>query len=270
MNRLNQINPETNNSGQGIIRKPKSWFQSFLYQLFPDRCLFCRAIIPISSLKPLCTTCQKYYSTGGRICPACEGFFRNEPPCNCHNKSISLEGLLFAALYDQRWRKLIHDFKYKNRRAVADPLATWLAFEILNNSYCQPDLIVPLPLHPDRERERGYNQAELLGCRLAKLLKVSCKSDLLFKTKHTLSQTAISRHERRRNVRGAFTCRPEKLHGSTILLVDDVYSTGATMKEAAFILKNETGARVLGAVIAYNPNIRVMQRSGFYGGLEEW
>lgn len=270
MNYLNKFIPETNSHGRSILKKPRWWFHSFLYQFFPDRCLFCKDIIPLSSLKPLCAACQKYYSTGGRICPVCEGFFREEPPCNCNVKSIALEGLFFAALYDQRWRKLIHDLKYRNRRAVISPLANWLAHEIMNNCYCYPDMIVPIPLHPERERERGYNQADLLAFSMAQVLKVPYSSDLLCKVRQTRSQTSISRQDRQSNVCGAFTCRPEKYQDLSILLVDDVYSTGSTMKEAASILKVKTGARVIGAAIAYNPNTRAIQRSGFYAGLEKW
>ncbi len=270
MTRYHKLTTEAYSPGQITLSKRKGWLHSFLYQLFPDRCLFCRDIIPISSLNPLCSTCQKNYSAGGRICPNCESFFREEPPCSCIVKSISLEGLFFAALYDQSWRKLIHELKYRNRRAVIRPLAIWLAFEILNNRYCKPDLIVPVPLHPVRERERGYNQAALLARNMAQVLKVPWRGNLLFKAINTRSQTSISRYDRQSNVRGVFKCRPEKYNKSTILLVDDVYSTGATMKEAALALKNKTGARVFGAAIAYNPNIRAIQRTGFYAGLEKW
>lgn len=270
MSRYHKITIEAYSSGQNTLSKNKGLLHSLLYQLFPDRCLFCRDIIPISSLDPLCSTCQNNYSAGGRICPNCEGFFREEPPCSCTFESIALEGLFFAALYDQRWRKLIHDLKYRGRRPIIRPLATWLALEIINNRYCQPDLIVPVPLHPARERERGYNQAALLARNMSQVLKVPCHSNLLFKAKHTRSQTSISRYDRQNNVRGVFKCRPEKYNKSIILLVDDVYSTGATMKEAALALKNKTGARVFGAAIAYNPNSRAIQRSGFYAGLEKW
>ena len=236
--------------------------------LFPRRCLFCREVLPAPSRRPLCTACRQFYKPGGRICPWCEGVFRGKAPCFCPVEEMPLRGLFVIALYDSRWRRLVHDLKYKNRKAVIAPLATWLAGEIIDHDYCNPGLVVPVPLHPVREKERGYNQAALLARHTARSLKIPFRK-LLIKEKQTRSQTSISRRERHENVRGAFRCLPGDYSGTKVLLVDDVYSTGSTMKEAASIL-SLSGAIVYGAALAYNPNTRVMQSNGFYGGLDKW
>ncbi len=252
----------------GLSASPPGLLDMVASYLFPRRCLFCREVLPTSNRYPLCPACLQYYKPGGRICPWCEGFFRERASCSCPVEEMPLRGLFVIALYDSRWRRLIHDLKYRNRRAVIAPLAAWLAGEITAHAYCAPDLIVPVPLHPARERERGYNQAALLARHIARFLKTPARN-LLIKDKQTRSQTSISRRERQENVRGAFRCLPGDYAGMTILLVDDVYSTGSTMKEAASVLCS-TGAVVYGAAVAYNPYTRVLQGTGFYGGLDKW
>ncbi len=244
------------------------WIDNLLHVFFPDRCLLCREVLPGAYGSPLCNSCLESYHPGGTLCPHCEGFYRGLAPCSCLTGNFPLHELFTLALYDQKWRRLIHDFKYKNRCSVARPLGKWLASEIVSQQYCFPDLVVPVPLHCRRENERGYNQSALLARYTAQALNVSCLH-LLIKHRHTRTQTAISRLERFENVRGAFKSIKKLTPGGTVLLIDDVYSTGSTMKEAASIL-HDRGTRVYGAVIAYNPNLRDLQRSGFYAGLDQW
>jgi len=252
----------------GLSASPPGLIDLAASYLFPRRCLFCREVLPASNRHPLCADCLQYYKPGGRICPRCEGFFREQAPCSCPVEQLPLRGLFVIALYDSRWRRLIHDLKYRNRKAVIAPLAAWLAGEITSRGYCSPGLVVPVPLHPAREKERGYNQAALLARHTARYLKAPFRN-LLIKDKQTRSQTSISRRERQENVRGTFSCLPGNYTGMTVLLVDDVYSTGSTMKEAASTL-GLSGAAVYGAALAYNPYTRVLQGTGFYGGLDKW
>lgn len=254
--------------GPEVVPVNQGWFELILNYLFPRRCLFCAEILPVLSGQPLCPSCVHYYKPGGRICPFCEGFFREEKPCSCRTEDTSLQGLFVIALYDSRWRRLVHDLKYRNRKAALRPLGTWLASEISRAGYCRPDLVVPVPLHSVREKERGYNQAALLARHTARVLNIPYRS-ILVKEKLTLSQTSISRLERQENVRGAFRCLPGDYQEKTVLLVDDVYSTGSTMKEAASALSLQ-GVSVFGAALAYNPSYRVLQGSGFYAGLDKW
>ncbi len=247
--------------------KPR-WVDSLLQFFFPARCLLCRDILPSAAENYLCSSCIRHYRPGGIICPQCEGFSRGVASCSCLPEASPLEALFTISLYDQKWRHLIHDLKYRKRRASARPLGAWLASEIINQDYCAPDLVVPIPLHRTRERERGYNQSVLLARSTAQALNIPCR-ELLIKYKHTRSQTAITRRERHENLRGVFKCASPLPPGVTILLIDDVYSTGTTMKEASIVLHSR-GARIFGAVIAYNPNIKVLQSSGFYAGLDNW
>ncbi|MFO7951285.1 MAG: ComF family protein [Bacillota bacterium] len=268
--------------GENIITAPwnpgKSWAERLLSFFYPERCLFCRSFLhreSKSNRKPLCADCFKFYKPGGRICPNCGGFFREAPPCNClpvylqdELKSMPLQALFTISLYDQKWRQVVHDLKYRNRRSVARLLGSWLAEEIIAQDYCNPDVVAPIPLHREREKERGYNQSALLAAHTAKALKVPCRQ-LLIKHEPTVSQTAISRMARLENVRGVFKCPVSIKQGITLLLIDDVYSTGSTMKEAAATL-DKRGANVYGAVISYNPGTLALKQSGFYEGLDRW
>jgi ComF family protein len=136
-------------------------------------------------------------------------------------------------------RKLIHDFKYGNQRHLRYPLTSWLRETLNDPRLCgrQFDLIVPVPLHPARERERGFNQAALLAERLAASMNVASRP-LLERTRYTTTQTAYDRAERMENLAGAFRLRKNRdVRDLRVLLIDDVLTTGSTLSECARVLK---------------------------------
>ena len=135
---------------------------------------------------------------------------------------------------------LLHQFKYSGQRHLRFPVAGWLR-ETLHDSRLRDrrfDVIVPVPLHPVRERERGFNQAQLL----AELLTVSARAPLrliLERTRYTTTQTAHDRAERMENLHGAFRLRKNQdVRDLRVLLIDDVLTTGSTLSECARVLKN--------------------------------
>lgn len=225
-----------------------------LHLLFPDRCLFCHTVLSAPGSMPLCPPCSTDFRPAGTLCPRCEFFYSGDDLCpRCQRSAAPLQSLYALSRYDQQWRQLIHDLKYHGRRFLARPLGLWLGYELLRTLYCRPQLVVPLPLHRCREKERGFNQSFLVAKYTAQVLQVPCRQ-LLQKNRETISQTKISRSERKLNVAGAFSCNEPPPQGAVVLLIDDIYSTGATMREAASVLQ-QSGAKVFGAVIAYNPRI---------------
>jgi ComF family protein len=108
----------------------------------------------------------------------------------------------------------------------------------------RPDAVVPVPLHPERRRERGYNQAELIARPLAKLLRIPLKAGLLIRTKSRPSQLLLSRHQRWESVRGAYAAPGRRAVDLRVLLVDDVLTTGATLDACARALKKAGAASV--------------------------
>lgn len=231
--------------------RPK-FTDSLLQLFFPERCLLCRALLPFGSARPICESCDNSRWPIGAVCPRCDCIKRElSLPCGCRLSGDPLQGLFALSYYEGPWRNLLHDLKYRGRRSIARPLGSWLAAEINRSGYCCPQLIVPVPLHRHKVNERGFNQSALLSLHLSKYLGIPFQN-LLTRKRDTQSQTKISRRDRLENVRDAFSCSKVIPANTTVLLVDDIYSTGATLQEAAKIL-NACGARVYGAVIAYNP-----------------
>ena len=108
------------------------------------------------------------------------------------------------------------------------------------------DLVLPIPLHPVRQRERTFNQAEVLAEALARELVLPCRSNLLLRTQPTRPQAELTREERARNVRGAFALNPDpSIRGQRVLLVDDVLTTGSTAEACAHLLKTAGALHVV-------------------------
>lgn len=133
--------------------------------------------------------------------------------------------------YQEPLSRIIHRFKYEGYFALAEPLAAlmidgWPVWEQ------PPDLILPVPLHPRRQRRRGYNQSELLARPLSHALDIALDTSALRRTRHTVPQVGLGPEERHDNVRGAFSAAAG-VRDRHVLLIDDVLTTGATMRSAA-------------------------------------
>jgi ComF family protein len=148
--------------------------------------------------------------------------------------------------YEGSLQEAIHRWKYEGRTTLNPIFGEWMA-EALNR-YWDPslfDLLIPVPLHRERLRERGFNQALLLAKELSRLTGIAYRKKILQKKKPTLPQVNLSGAERERGVRGSFeVIEREELEGRSILLVDDVYTTGATVNECSKMLLTAGAARV--------------------------
>jgi ComF family protein len=154
-----------------------------------------------------------------------------------------------AAFTDNPLRSAIHEFKYNNHRAV-----TVLLGERLLTSYRQyglkAEVIVPVPLHEAKLKERGYNQSELLARQLNQALNLPLNLTTLRRVRKTESQMTLGAEERYKNVSGAFACEDKSLAQRHILLVDDVCTTGSTLDACAAALKAGGAASVWGLTLA--------------------
>lgn len=142
---------------------------------------------------------------------------------------------------------LLHAFKYGGALNVAAALAHPLAHRARQTAL--PDIIVPMPLHPARLRERGFNQAVEIGKIIARQLNVPLRANACARTRDTAPQASLPRRARRKNLRGAFACATP-LEGMRIALVDDVMTTGATLHELAAAVRRAGAATVSAWVIA--------------------
>jgi ComF family protein len=192
--------------------------------MFPPRCVHCQRIGVL-----LCRSCIK------SILPA---------------PQTGTAVIAAGTIKDPILSAAIHAFKYCNLRQLAEPLAMLMARQAAStNIWSSNPLLVPVPLHPGRLRERGYNQAELLADQLAKMAAMKMAPDILVRTHDTSSQVKTrSRQERLENMIGAFICvQPEMVRGRDIVIIDDVCTTGATLDACGQALKN-AGARKITAL----------------------
>lgn len=176
---------------------------------------------------------------GEPICKKCGKPIRNEQEEFCYDctvkKHIFEEG---RSLWVHRSpvSEAVYALKYQNRRIYGNIFGKEMAehFEnyLMNHKIT---LIVPIPLHKRRKRIRGYNQAEILARVISEQVRIPMDSDLLVRVKNTRPQKKLSGKERRKNICGAFAVR-QKLTGQKIVLIDDIYTTGSTLDEAAEML----------------------------------
>lgn len=221
---------------------------------FPRRCLGCG-----QWGQYFCSQCLNLVSLGKeRICPVCEkGSIGGLTHPRCL-KPQNLDGLTAVFVYRGLIKKAIKQLKYKFVSDLANDLVElFLSFCGEDQAFvhfCQKEnvFLLPIPLHPRRKRWRGFNQAELLGEMIAANLNLPFEPDLLLRIKNTKPQTQLKGDKRKENIRGAFEISPNILVSQypNILLFDDVWTTGATLKEAAKVLKRAGAEKVWGLTLA--------------------
>ncbi len=211
----------------------------FLNLIFPKICLGCQV-------------------EGTYLCADCQAILEIS---DFHKKERfgALDDLYFPVLYQHPLiKKLIWAFKYEGVKELAFDLANLILahFQLLEKKPLflknpQDYLILPIPLTKERLKRRGFNQSAELAKVLAESLKIPLETEVLLKTKETFPQAILSEKEREENVKGVFAVeQKEKIFQKKILLVDDIFTTGATMKEAAKKLKEVGAKKVIGIVVA--------------------
>ncbi len=212
-------------------------------------------------MPPLCPRCGKPQSSG-ILCPSCVSW------------QAEIDGIRSPFRFEGVIRQAIHQLKYRNIRALALPLAKLLSdgtcysylhlfipttqiplakllSDYLSTNPVPGEVLVPVPLHPKRLRERGYNQSNLLAHELGKLINLPVIDDCLIRQRHASPQAKTSTvDERRSNVANTFSCRDHRLRGKPTLLIDDVSTSGATLDACATVLKEAEATSVWGLVIA--------------------
>lgn len=194
----------------------------------------------------LCTVCgQKLISTENYICMRC---MLHLPRTNFHTEPENLLERIFygrvrieraTAYFEFRkgseYQKILHHLKYKGQKELGEFMGVRFAREIQNSDFIQDiDTLCPVPLHPKRERKRGYNQSYHVAKGLADTLNIPIDNHSLIRKKFSTTQTKKNRYERWENVEDIFELKtPKMLEGKHILLIDDVVTTGATLEACA-------------------------------------
>ncbi|MBN1893659.1 ComF family protein [bacterium] len=238
-----------------LRRKPFSFLRAALDFIYPPACPACSSVMEGDAV--LCTACTaRLMYSGGSV-------RQDTPPEFAHLPgALHFDFILTAWDYSEELEKLIHRVKYERGLRLGEHLGCMMA-RVMNSSRPPADpgcFLSPVPLHRIRQRERGYNQSEILCRGLSRVWGMPVFGDILMRTRNTKSQTRMSAEQRQDNVRGVFrVLRPEAVSGKCILLVDDVITTGATVNGCAAALKEAGAGIVIGLALA---RPQVFQRIG--------
>jgi ComF family protein len=232
-------------------------FRALLDLLFPPLCHICKAFIPEAGDLFICASClEKITFLVTPLCSVCGTPFGTENGLN-HICGACLRNPSFpicrsATYFAGPVQELIHRFKYGHRVHLSQPLGLLTARALAPfRAESAPELVVPVPLHRRRLRQRGYNQSQLLAEVLAKQWKLKLEVGNLRRIRWTEPQTSLDATDRRDNVRGAFAVRdPRRLEGRRVLLVDDVFTTGSTIRACAGSLRDAGVAEVFVVTVA--------------------
>ncbi len=238
---------------------PPSFLRKFLHTIFPATCASCKIPLWDDPIPGICQTC---WGTIAKIsspcCTRCGVPFdsplalQHSPThtCgSCRTKPPAFAQAWSLFPYQSPLKEAIALFKYHGKRSLTTPFlhAMISALPDLPNI----DLLMPVPLHPQRLRERGYNQSALLAYGLSRHLKVPLLLSCLLRTRATVPQTSLTRKERLTNLRKAFAIKDiSRIKDQRILLIDDVYTTGTTLHECAKTFRKAGSGPVYGLTLA--------------------
>ena len=248
------------------LRLGRSAWDSLFTLLFPVQCRVCEQPLEVFTTAPVCADClaspQPYQ---GIECFRCGRFLSSGAALRgsarqgtsycgvCRRNAVQRDAVprdVFAfeqarsfGAYEGTLQSLIQRLKYDGYRPLAKPLGRFLAEAARRLEEQSFDLVIPVPLHPRRQRQRGFNQAALLAAEVSKFLNIPSGAKDCVRVRDTRPQTGLRAAERRKNVAGAFDVpEPERVRGRRVLLIDDVLTTGATAHACAQALR-KAGAR---------------------------
>lgn len=215
--------------------------------IFPKKCINCK-----KEGAYLCEDCLALIEINPFQYCLCDNLSKREKCEKCENKY--LDKVFSAASFKN---KIVQEAVHKLKYSYIKDLSTPLAFLILSHLYLRnieidkDFVIVPVPLSDKKKRKRGFNQSEEIGKIISETTGMPLFSDVLMKTKDTKPQMELKRNERIENIKDCFKAKNEdKIKNRTILLLDDVYTTGSTMEECAKVLKHSGAGSVWGITAA--------------------
>ena len=199
-------------------------------------CHECRKKLP-NLFPPLCPRCGTTQASG-MLCQ------------NCRQRPGVIDGIRSPFRFEEVIRKAVHELKYRHLKALSSCLAELLAGYLEKHSL-PGEILVPVPLHPRRLRERGYNQSLLIASDLGKLITMPVLDNCLARVKEVQPQVKTAAVEERwSNVIDAFTCHDDRVNDKRVILIDDVCTSGATLESCALALKEKGAISVWGLTIA--------------------
>jgi len=221
--------------------------------IYPNCCLICKNKIESNKEDPVCSSCWgKIEKNLPPYCACCGRHLDTKAieknTClHCLGEKFYFDRAFSPCEYTGNIKKLIHEFKYAQKDYLGKPLGSLMNMFI--KDYCLPieylDFIIPVPLHKSRQREREFNQAEILSHEIGKEFNKTVVTDALIRNKATKTQTDLIFQQRRKNVENSFSVvKPDLIKDKNLLLIDDVLTTAATSNQAAKSLKS-AGAKIV-------------------------
>lgn len=227
--------------------------------VYPQSCPICQKHLDRDE-RQVCEGCWKSLAIlPAPFCPYCKSLFEEEESLVEHGcmylskpKDRRILAVTSLGTFDDYYQKLVHRFKYDKKIPLGKRLAARLGQTVaccIDFTSC--DLVIPVPLHRARHRERGFNQSEILAEGISEETKIPLAKDILKRRKNTKDQTYLNARQRTENVRDAFAVtKPGRVDGKNVILVDDVMTTGATLNECARMLQKAGAGRIVAATLA--------------------
>ena len=229
--------------------RDSGWLQALADLFFPPCCLSCGASLPATCTPLFCQTCRNHLPwITAPLCTCCGTPFQAGTNhlcglCLAKAPAFNLARSLFR--YQDPLRKSILALKFQRDLTLLPSLAALCQEAVLVADFTEPDCIVPVPLHPIRLRERGFNQALHLARNCFPQWRRRVAPQILLRQEHTPPQTSLGGSARRRNLHGAFAvAKGHRIGGAKVLLIDDVYTTGTTVEACAQALRQAGAARI--------------------------
>jgi ComF family protein len=224
----------------------KKW-DYILDLIYPKECVGCN-----KEGTWLCRRCQsKIIKIKTPYCPKCKRITKNGQFCSNCRKNTFLTGIIISAYYREPLKEAIHHYKYQGIKDLKNQLSSLIIDRLKNNLPRGEKILIPIPLYKRKELERGFNQSKKITEIISSYFNIPLVGNLLVRRKQTLPQINLKLKERSENIKDAFELLPKnKIKGKTILLVDDVTTSGATLNEAAKILRQAGAKEIWGVVIA--------------------
>lgn len=218
------------------------------------KCIICNDELKEKNKYCICQVCmQKLPFKTGKICYKCgDNIVGSGSYClHCKDHEKPYEFARASFTYEKPIKTLIYELKYSRGKFLAQYLSLFLVDEFIKQNW-QVDAVIPVPLYVSREKKRGFNQATLLSSQFQNLLNLQIDTTSLIRTKNTPTQTKLTKEQRKSNLEKAFkVTNKQNIKNKNILLVDDVFTTGATIEECATALKKAGAKNVYAITLAH-------------------
>lgn len=235
----------------------------FLNFIYPRNiyCILCDASIDKDVKYSICDECKsKLRFINEKTCDKCgkplDELYLIDRCIDCINNTNYYDKAVSCIEYDDLSKKIIYDLKYHKRRYISYHVAEIIYDRLMESDMHNFDIIIPVPLHKAKERERTFNQAGIIGKYLGRMLNVEVEKQILIREKNTITQNQLTREKRRENLKGAFNVvNADDIGNKNLLLIDDVFTTGATANECARVLVESGALNVYVATLATGRNM---------------